>query len=184
MVLSLTSPVGSDFIKDFTSINTVNCDAIDDYAGPCLTSDALQSWTPQLTAVTTSPTLGTGGFTRGFYYKIFDQIYIWGEFRFGTAAIAAGSGTYIMSLPFAAKGNSGFFGGSIGETPPVGVGVIWDDSSTAGKQPLSVHLRTANTLMFGVHMGGATARELNDAVPLTWAINDGITWSCKYQREP
>lgn len=183
MVLALTSPVAADFIKDFPAVNEVNCDLIDAFAGPCLITHALQSWVPILTASTSNPTLGTGGTIKGYYYKIFDQIYIWAEFRFGTAGISAGSGSYIISLPFPAKGNMGFYGGSIGETPPVGVGSIWDDTTDLGKQMLSVHLRTSTSVMFGVKMGGVTGRELSSSNPITWAINDGITFSARYTRD-
>lgn len=182
MILSLTSPVGSDFIKDFPAVNEINCDLIDAFAGPCLTTHALTAWTPQLTGSTANPSLGNGSI-KGYYYRIFDQIYIWAEFRFGSGGGTFGTGTFIVSIPFPAKGNMGFYGGSIGEAPPIGVGSIWDDNSDAGKQMLSVHLRTANTLMFGVKIGGVTSRELTDSVPLTWDVSDGITFSARYTRD-
>src|SRR5215208_3695550 len=104
MVLSLETPLGNNFLKDWPTQNTENCDLIDDFAGPCLVSHALGSYTPVLTATTTNPSLGTGGALTGKYYKIFDQVWIWGEFRFGVGA-AIGSGTYQISIPFRAKTN-------------------------------------------------------------------------------
>src|SRR3954462_14655862 len=102
MVLALQTPTGPSFVKDWPAQNTVNCDLIDGYAGPCLTTNPLLDYVPVLTASVTDPTLGTGGILVGKYYKIFDQIYVWGEFRFGTGA-TIGSGVYRISLPFRAK---------------------------------------------------------------------------------
>src|SRR4051812_7433600 len=107
MPLTLISPVGSNFIKDFPDQNASNCDEIDVYAGPCLTSHALRSVSPVVSATVTPPTLGTGGFSNAYYYQIFDQIYMWGEWRFGTAGIAVGSGIYTLTLPFNVASNLG-----------------------------------------------------------------------------
>src|SRR5690349_11453328 len=91
--LPLITPQGSNFLRDFPGQNAVNCDLLDNYAGPCLTTHPIQTFTPALVSSTgpaNDPVLGTGGFIRGFYYKIFDQIHMWGEFRFGTAAMNVG----------------------------------------------------------------------------------------------
>lgn len=184
MPLSLVTAVGSNFLKDFPSQNAVNCDAIDAFAGPCLTSDSLQSYTPILTAVTTNPTLGTAGFIRGFYYQIWDQIWTWGEFRFGTASINAGSGIYMVTLPFEANTLLGA-SVSLGAAPVVGNGLVWDNDAAGGRRPITSNLRTSTQLMFGVPMDlGLANREVQHNSPITWAINDGIIWSAKYQRVP
>jgi hypothetical protein len=185
MVLSLLTPTGPNFMKDFPGQHAVNADRIDDYAGPCLTSDPLQTYTPQLTAATTNPVLGTGGFIRGYYYEIFDQIITWGEFRFGTAGISNGASTWMVSLPFPAKTVVGV-STILGNAPVVGEGVIWDDSAAAGRFPLTAHLRTTTQLMFGFRMGsGLGFREVSSSGPVSpWAIQDGLTWSARYQRLP
>src|SRR5215213_3743947 len=108
MVLSLLTPTGPNFIKDFPAANVVNLDRIDDYAAPSLTTHPLQTYTPVLTAATANPVLGVGGIIRGYFYEIFDQIYTWGEFRFGTSGISNGTSTWMVSLPFSAKANIGF----------------------------------------------------------------------------
>jgi hypothetical protein len=56
-------------------------------------------WTPVLTAVTTNPTLGTGGSTRGRYTMAGKGIKANGLITFGTAAATAGSGVYLISIP-------------------------------------------------------------------------------------
>ena len=185
MVLPLITPVGSNFIKDFPSDNTVNMDLIDAYAAPSLTSHPLQTYTPILTAVTANPFMGTAPVIRGFFYEIFDQIYTWGEFRFGaTGSPTAGTGTWMMSLPFAAKSNVGI-NTIIGNTPVIGNALIWDDSSSTGRLPCTVHLRTNTQMMFGCQMNNSLSfREVNGTNPITWAPSDGISWSARYQRDP
>lgn len=183
MVLSLVTPIGSNFIKDWPSQNQVNCDLIDGYAGPSLHTHPINSYTPQVLSTTTAPTLGTGGLIRGFYYRIFDQIYTWGEFRFGTAGISAGSGIWSVSLPFAATSPISGGNGTMARAPILGNGFIWDDSAAATRMPLIVQLRSSTEIQFGVKMGsGAGAEGVGSTIPITWAINDGIMWSARYKR--
>lgn len=184
MVLSLVTPQGSNFLKDFPGQNAVNLDRIDAYAGPCLTTQPLRSFTPGLISSSGSdPVLGTGGFNKGFYYQIFDQVYAWGEFRFGTAGISAGGDIYIVTLPFSVKTNSHGASTIIGVAPVLGVGCVHDASSNAGRLPVTVHLRTATQLMFGVRMNsGLSNRELRSAGYITWDVNDGLSWSIRFQQ--
>jgi hypothetical protein len=180
MVLSLVTPTGPNFIKDFPAANTVNCNRIDSYAGPCLITNAMQSYTPLLTAPSNNPILGSGGFIRGYYYQIFDQIYSWGEFRYGTG-LDTGLGVYTITLPFNVDnilGNNG----SIGLAPVVGEGAIWH-SSAANRFPLTVHLRSINTIIFGYKMGvGSPDRELTNNDLVTFAAGDGVSWFARFKR--
>src|SRR5438045_1348862 len=102
MALDLFSPVGANFIKDWPAENTNNCEAIDAFAGACLLGQPLTSYTPQLSANAVDPVLGVGGFIRGYYYRIWDQIYSYGEFRFGSSGTNLGSGSYLVSVPLPA----------------------------------------------------------------------------------
>lgn len=185
MVLSLETPVGANFLRDWVDQNRVNCDAIDEFAGAqCLRSHNLGTYTPVLGASTTAPTLGGTNNIAGYYYKIWDQIYTWGHFRFGTG-FAVGSGTYTITLPFKVKTfvpvDSTIRGGIV-----LGNAHCWDDNSSVagGRQPLTVHLRTSQSIMFGIRMNsGAGAREVTNAIPITWAVDDGIKWFARYQRD-
>jgi hypothetical protein len=180
MVLSLIDPIGPNFIKDFPGQNEVNLDAIDAFAGPSLPAHPLRSFTPDLTSTTTKPTLGDGSNT-AYYYEIFDQVYMWGQLRFGTG-FTAGVGTYIMGLPFtcaSAIGNTV----TLGDKPIVGVGSVFDASSNAGKLPVTVHLRTATQLHFGVRLtSGLASRELTNSGYITWAVGDGISWNARFRK--
>lgn len=183
MTLNLISPIGSNFIKDFPGQNAVNMDAIDAAAGPCLQSDALFTSTPTFLADTTNPTLGTAGYTKGWYYLIFDQVYFFGEVRFGTAGINIGLGLYSVTLPFLANSLLPY-SNTPGKSSIVGTAQTFDASANAGRLPLTVHLRNSNEIFFGIKMNsGSSFRELREAGSgITWAINDGISWSCRYQR--
>lgn len=181
MVLSLVNPTGPEFIKDFPFQNEQNCDAIDEFAGPCLTTHSLNSYTPVLGATTTNPTLGAGT-VRGKYFRIFDQIYVWGEFRFGTG-FTAGSGIYTMNLPFPAKTIMGS-NVLLGSAPIIGGGTSWDASASTGRHPLAVYLRTDSLVQFVLRTAsGLVARECTNANPVIWEVNDGITWCARYQRQ-
>lgn len=186
-MLSLLTPTGPNFIKDFPGQNAINCDLIDAYAGPCLTTHPLLSFNPDLNSSDGSsgkPALGAGGYNIAYYYKIFDQIYMWGEFRFGTSGISAGTGIYLLDIPFTVQSLIGP-STNIGEAPIVGVGSTYDNTANAGRLPLTVHLRTSSQLYFGVKINsGLSNRELRSSGYLTWDINDGVSWSARFQRIP
>lgn len=185
MTLNLISPMGSDFLKNFSGQNAVNMDTIDLVAGPCLTNDALFTSVPNVLGDTTNPTLGTAGYAKGWYYLIFDQVYFFGEFRFGTAGINIGQGLYSITLPVPANSIIPF-SNTPGKSSIVGTAQMWDQSSSAGRQSLTVHLRNANEIFFGIKIqSGSGFRELREAGSgITWAVQDGVSWSCKYQRVP
>jgi hypothetical protein len=184
MLLPLISPVGSNFLKDFPSQNAENMNLIDAYARASLTTHPLGGYTPTFTATTANPTIGTGGpaVLRAYYYEIFDQVYTWGEFRFGTAGAFAGTGTWAMSLPFPALSNMGF-GVHVGLQPVAGVGSIWCQATPANRQSLTVHLANSNELRFSVRLNsGAAQREVQHNAPIAWAPQDGMDWFAHYQR--
>ncbi len=184
MGINLITPQGSNFIKDFVGQNAYNCDQIDAFAGPCLTSHPLQTYTPVLKADTTDPVLGTGGFIKGYYYSIFDQIYTWGEFRFGTAGINAGMGLYYITLPFPVNNLLGYTN-TPGTAPVVGSASTYDDNNNAARLPMTCHIRAADQLFFGLRMNSGFAfRELRETGYVSWAINDGVNWFARYQRQP
>ncbi len=181
--LSLVTPQGSNFIKDFPEQNAVNMDAIDAFAGPCLTTHGLQTFSPGLSgSLGVNPVLGTGGFSRAFYYQVFNRIYMWGEFRFGTAGINAGGDIYLLSLPFNVDS---VIGANSGTLPIVGVGSVFDANSNAGRLPLTVHLRSPTSIQFNVRMNsGLSNRELRSSGYIVWDFNDGVSWSARFQRIP
>jgi len=187
MVLSLESPIGSDFMKNFPALNTVNCDDIDNYAGPCLVTHPIQTYVPALTSAGTTPVLGTGNTLVGKYYKIFDQIFTWGEFRFGTTGASAGTGAFRISLPFKAKTNI-----SSGNpfTVPISVGSAhaFNTAADTSRQPMVTQLASPDYIVFSIKMAtGGASKFAGNLIPFTWAVGspgDGIMWSAHYQRDP
>lgn len=186
MVLSLISPIGGNFLQDFPEQNSVNLDRIDAYANASLTSHPLKQYTPIFTAAGGGFTIGTGGpaVMRAFYYEIFDQIHLWGEFRFGTTSPNAGSGVWSATLPFNAKSLIGP-STTLGAAPVIGNGSIYCNSTANNRQGVTVHLRTANTIMFGARINaGGGGRELTGSFPIAWAPQDGMHWYARFQRDP
>jgi hypothetical protein len=182
MVLSLGNPVGSNFLKDFPAQNETNLNAIDDYAGPCLVTDALGTYIPNITSSGTQPVLGTGGASVGYYYQIFDQIWTWGQFRFGTSGTTFGTGSYFVSLPFEVNSLVAI-SSTLGASPTIGNGYLWDASGGAGVFPVSVHLNDSNNMVFGIKNDSAAgSRAVTSTNLITFANSDGISWSASYQR--
>lgn len=187
MLLDFETPIGANFLKDWPAQNEINCDAIDEYAGPCLTTSPLLDYVPVLTAATTNPSLGTGGSLVGKYYTVFDQVYTWGEFRFGSGA-SVGSGIYRISLPFPAKTLLGV-NNPFDSPVPCGNGVVFSSAADANRQPVLTNLGSADFLVFTIRMGLAVAsRGVSHNIPFAWSGapapgGDGIQWSARYQRE-
>ncbi len=180
MTLDLINPLGNNFLKDFPGQNAVNLDQIDAQAGPCLATHPLRSFVPTLRATTTDPGLGTTGAVNiAYYYRIWDHVYCWGYFLFGSG-FTTGIGTYYLEMPFEWDTTQG---SGISTSPVVGQGWIQDASSAAGRVPITVHQRETNRLMFGVALGALSVnRDVREAgSPITWAQGDGIIWNASFK---
>lgn len=186
MAIDLYTPTPTDFMKDFPARHEVAMNVIDDYAGPCLTTHALPIHVPVFASVGgTLASEGTNPTKRDYYYKIFDNIYVWGEFRFGTSASGGASNTvYTVTLPFNVD-TTLTPSTNIGTAPIVGEGCIFEDGSANNRFPLTVHLRTNNVLMFGFKFNsGQAIRELGNPTLITWSAADGFTWNARFKRLP
>lgn len=159
MLLPLITPTGPNFLKDFPAQNDINMRLIDAYARASLTTHPLKVYTPIFRTVSGTPTIGTGGpaVLRAFYYEIFDQVYSWGEMRFGTTAPSSGVGTWSFSLPFPALNIIGI-GGNIGQMPVIGTGSIWCQATTGNRQPVAVHLKSTTEIQFSVRINSGAAQ--------------------------
>lgn len=192
MVLSLVDPTGSNFIKDWPAQNAINCDRIDAYANSCLITHPLKTYTPIFRG-TTNPSIGTGGSAtlKGYYYEIFDEIYTWGEVRFGTTGVSFGTGTWYITMPFNIKTGIGPFTSAspIAANILLGSAYINDNDTVTNRQPANLLMATDSNGVYSnlasiVTREGNTTREANALTPFTWAINDGFSWSAKFQRAP
>lgn len=185
-IIDLVATAGSNFLKDWPEQNTINCDEIDDAAGPnSLVAHPLGTYTPVWTALATPGSLATtptSANAQGYYYMLFDMVYTWGYIRFGTG-FTVGTGTYTVTMPFKIKTNT-TLSNNLAGTLSIGNAYIWDESAPAARQPAQVQARADDiSVMFSMRMGsgGATA-EVTHNQPIAWAIDDGISWVVRYQR--
>lgn len=141
------------------------------------------TYVPVLTAATTNPTLGSGSTAAGWWKRLDEMIFGEAQIRFGTSGVVAGSGTYAVSLPFAANTSFEVASGSLGIGSTIGGGAIRDNSAvTAGSRQLVIVLASTTTVLLGI--GDGTALAVTDAVPFVWAASDGISINFAYQADP
>lgn len=160
--------------------------------GQTLSDDELQdfglqsTYTPVLQATTTSPTMGTGSSMLGDYLLHQGFVTVGFTALFGTSGVAAGSGTYRLTLP------SG-----------LGIDADWQDNRATGQAFASdssvgaglgfymffIRASSGNpdTMVFQTTAlaSAATANSaaVTNAVPFTWAANDYIRGSFTYKTD-
>lgn len=133
---------------------------------------AWTSYTPALTAVTTNPTLGTGG-ASGAYNQAGKTITGNGRIAFGASGSTAGSGLYAVSVPVAILAADVTGGGVIGS------GIYFDSSAAAAAQYYHVDLIavSSTTCRLIIHQSGAMSA-VNPVIP---AASDAIRFQFDYQ---
>lgn len=128
------------------------------------------SYTPALTASTTSPTLGTGSFVSGAYMKVGRTIIGRARIQFGTSGTAAGSGTYRISLPVAPI--------SVATVSQVVAQGFINDASAAAFQLVSCYNSAGATYC---EMIGESISTVTEASPWAWAASDILTIQFNYE---
>lgn len=136
---------------------------------------AWETWTPALTASTTSPTLGTGSTVAGKYTRINKLVVANFSITFGTSGVAAGTGTYRISVPINSVGTQVFQQNELGS-------VLIRDAST--QNTMMCHAYFDNVAYFilaypGTY-GGILANVTN-AAPWTWAASDTLSGQIIYE---
>ena len=143
-----------------------------------VSGSVVRPWSPSLTATTTSPTLGTGGYTDGIYYRTGGVCHFIANIRFGTAGAAAGSGTYqieglpylpyerLATLTFLIEGRARLRDASVPSLNPVATLLLGDDGILTIRRPSTID-------------GGAD-NLVTATSPWTWAINDRIEVAGSY----
>lgn len=128
------------------------------------------TYTPTLTAVTTNPTLGTGGSASGRYTMYGGKfVTCHGTIAFGTSGANAGSGQYLIALPFAAS--SAITGG----VPSVGSGLIRCAGSTA---IVNFFASSGSSTMAAITVAGGN---MASGAPGAWTNNDYISFTMSYE---
>lgn len=187
MPLPLITPVGSNFLKDWPAQNATNCDLFDAAAGRCLTTHTLNTYTPKWTASTTDPVMGINSVQLGYYYLVFDMVFVFVEMRLGTSGALRGLGAYTITLPFKSKAIVREAGGG---TLPIGEGQAYSNATPAVRQPALVLLQGPlgstglDVVQFALKMGSVgSGRLVTESAPFTFNSSDGIMFSAHYQRD-
>jgi hypothetical protein len=130
------------------------------------------SSTPNITATTTNPNLGTGSVKRGQYLRGPNGMvtFSW-EIKFGTSGVTAGSGQYLIDLPIAA---ASAFGGSDPEW--WGCGRVTDNGTTTYNA--SWYIPGSNLNVTSAIAGGGI---WTAAAPMAAAINDECAGTITYR---
>jgi hypothetical protein len=136
---------------------------------------AWTSYTPTLTASTTSPTLGSGSIAEGQYIKIGKLVVGSYLIRFGTSGINTGSGTYRVSLPSTISeiitGNQYIYGGGYIYDSNAGLGRILNHVYSNGLSYATLGLLETTTNVFS---------NVTNSSPWTWAASDEIQGNFMY----
>lgn len=167
-------------------LNTTRHDA-DDHSGLTVDSShlaGLGAWTsysPTLSADTTNPNLGSTGTTEGYYVQLGKTVVVKARATFGGTGITNGSGNYRMSLPFAAKTDSGPLG-----TARMPAGGYAYDASSGVTYTVSWRVSSGNALVVGFLYNTAStyAYEVGfNHTFLTWAAGDVIHMTTVYETD-
>lgn len=122
---------------------------------------AWESYTPTLTATTTNPTLGTGSTRTGAYTQIQKKVFFYAEIGFGTAGTAAGTGTYLISLPITGRLAYGIIGSS------------WIYDASANRIETGV-VRMNNTTTVYLYQTATTTYQTQAGQPWAWGASDAL----------
>lgn len=133
---------------------------------------AWSTYTPALTASSSNPTLGTASSATGEYIAAGKLIIGRAKIVFGSSGVAAGSGTYRISLPTPAAAVKG-------QLYPA---YLFDSSVPAACTPIAyVAATTYLSLLYPATWPTGTATNVTNSTPWTWAANDTIEVSFCYE---
>jgi hypothetical protein len=135
-----------------------------------------RSYTPTLTASTTDPTLGTGSTATADYILRQGFVKVRFFFQFGTAGVAAGSGTYQISLPTGLGIDADW-----ASQYPIGLARIRDSSVPT----IAFDWRCVTDLSFAdkITIKNDTGGAVTSSVPWTWAASDSIQGVAEYKTD-
>lgn len=145
----------------------------------------IQTYTPELTATTTNPTLGTGGVQLGWWTQANRIVAFWGRIRFGTSGTNPGSGFYRVSLPTAA-GTPGVASATLAAGMVLGRGAIRDNNNVvlnSRHATMQLITKTGGTGSVGtaawVLFDGAVS-QANDSTPFVFSDEDALIFQGIY----
>jgi len=143
---------------------------------------AYTTYTPTLTATTTSPTLGSGSTAVGYYKRVGRMVFGYCQVVFGTSGVVAGSGYYGLLLPVVPANRD----------QPIGIGYCYDNDANYHFEVAAAAVATffwpaadrkaiiviTNAAGEGIATGD---NPVGAAVPWTWAASDQILIQFSYE---
>ncbi len=174
--LSLIKPDTNEYIKEnlptflgWAKHNSDNCDRIDS-----LFRASTTTYSPTWSAVTTPPTLGSGGSVTGKILRLWPRMVIaYFQIFTGGAGFSAGSGTYSLSLPTGFASEFPSFTTHV----PLGTAIFLDNDTVLSSSVFqAAYVQAANTLQFFIPQGGAWS----NTNPVTLAQNDRLSGYIMY----
>jgi hypothetical protein len=124
-----------------------------------------RTYTPALTATTTSPTLGTASAVTGRYQQVGLMLHVNIRILFGTSGAAAGSGTYEISLPVTCNSSSGV---NVVGHGFIKVAGVWTPVQAIDITSTKVRMQYTSAAVNG------TITSVTHAAPGAWTNNDEI----------
>ena len=143
---------------------------------------AYDSYTPTLTATTTSPTLGSGSSATGYYKRLGRWVRGKAVITFGSSGTNAGSGYYGLLLPVQPAN----------KIQPIGIGFAYDDNdqyrfvvATAAVIPVLWAASTSKAVLLQSNVAGQGFgngyNPIGAAVPFAWEANDQLAITFEYE---
>lgn len=137
--------------------------------------DQLQeiSWTPELKAATTNPTLGVGAIQIATAQRFGSWLIGNVKIRFGTSGTNAGSGNYYIELPNGLEadvtGQAGLFA--------IGSGYVRNDGTASNNKDILAEVIVANPSRIQFRNYNSTSQTVTSGAPFAWAANDYLEFN-------
>ena len=189
-VTELTDGVPADGIAAATPLGSGSYPHDDHHRSLGVTLEAIQTqltgayttYTPTLTASTTSPTLGSGSSAVGYYKRVGRIVFGYCQIVFGTSGTNAGSGYYGLLLPVVPANRN----------QPIGIGYCYDNNdnnrfvvAAAAVSTFFWSAATAKAIIVNtnvIHEGIGTGNNpVGAAAPWTWEASDQILIQFSYE---
>jgi hypothetical protein len=143
---------------------------------------AYTTYTPTLTATTTSPTLGSGSTAAGYYKRVGRMVFGYCQIVFGTSGTNAGSGYYGLLLPVVPANRD----------QPIGIGYCFDNNdnnrfvvASAAVSTYFWSAATAKAIIVVTNIAtegiGSGDNPVGAAVPWAWEASDQILIQFSYE---
>jgi hypothetical protein len=130
------------------------------------------AYTPQLLAVTTNPTLGSGALQSGRYTQLGKLVVAEFTVQFGSTGLNVGSGNYSISLPVNSKNT----------TNDEGAGQGWMFDASANRVVLCFfRMFSSNSKADIYYTSTAIPFQASNSAPWVWATTDFVQGQLMYE---